>query len=56
MVSLRAHRPGDKVVLGHTIHGLGLAEVDEMLDILCRHPSTARFVSRKPEAVRVLAE
>jgi uncharacterized protein (DUF1800 family) len=43
----RLHDMGDKVILGHTIHGRGLAEVDEVLDILCRHPSTARFVSRK---------
>ena len=36
-----------KTVLGHSIRGHGLAEIDEMLDVLCRHPSTARFVSRK---------
>lgn len=41
------HDYGDKLLLGHTIKGRGLAEVDEALDILCRHPSTARFVSRK---------
>ncbi len=41
------HDYGTKTVLGHTIRGRGLAEVDEVLDILCRHPSTARFVSRK---------
>jgi uncharacterized protein (DUF1800 family) len=41
------HDYGAKVVLGHTIAGRGLAEVDEVLDVLCRHPSTARFVSRK---------
>lgn len=43
----RLHDMGDKVVLGHAIHGRGFAEVDEVLDILCRHPATARFVSRK---------
>ncbi|HET9653679.1 MAG TPA: DUF1800 domain-containing protein [Usitatibacter sp.] len=43
----RLHDPGDKVVLGRAIRGRGYAEVDEVLDLLCRHPSTARFVSRK---------
>lgn len=43
----RLHDMGDKVILGHTIHGRGYAEVDEVLDIICRQPATARFVSRK---------
>jgi uncharacterized protein (DUF1800 family) len=41
------HDYGDKVFLGQTIHGRGLAEVDEVLDRLSRHPATAHFVSRK---------
>jgi uncharacterized protein (DUF1800 family) len=41
------HDYGVKSVLGHSIRGRGLAEVDEVLDVLCRHPATARFVSRK---------
>jgi uncharacterized protein (DUF1800 family) len=41
------HDFGDKVFLGQTIRGRGLAELDEALDRLVRHPSTARFVSRK---------
>jgi uncharacterized protein (DUF1800 family) len=41
------HDYGDKVFLGGTIKGRGLGEVDEALDRLARHPSTARFVSRK---------
>lgn len=41
------HDYGTKRLLGHTIRGRGMAEVDEVLDILSRHPSTARFVSRK---------
>jgi uncharacterized protein (DUF1800 family) len=41
------HDYGTKSILGHSIRGRGLAEVDEVLDVLCRHPSTARFVSRK---------
>ena len=38
---------GDKLFLGHTIKGRGLAEVDEALDLLSRAPATARFISRK---------
>jgi uncharacterized protein (DUF1800 family) len=41
------HDYGDKVVLGHTIAGRGPAEFQEVLDLLSRHPSTARNVSRK---------
>jgi uncharacterized protein (DUF1800 family) len=41
------HDYGDKTVLGHRISGRGLAEVDETVGILCHHPATARFVSRK---------
>ena len=41
------HDYGDKQFLGHTIHGHGLHELDEALDLLARHPATARHVSRK---------
>ncbi|HEV6968232.1 DUF1800 domain-containing protein [Roseateles sp.] len=41
------HDFGDKTLLGTTIRGRGFAEIDEVLDLLARHPSTARFVSRK---------
>jgi uncharacterized protein (DUF1800 family) len=41
------HDYGEKQFLGQTVHGRGLAEVDEALDRLARHPSTARFISRK---------
>jgi uncharacterized protein (DUF1800 family) len=41
------HDYGDKHFLGHTIHGAGLAEVDEALTILAQQPATARFVSTK---------
>ncbi len=41
------HDYGDKVFLGHTIRGAGLAEVDQAVDLLARHPATARFVSAK---------
>jgi uncharacterized protein (DUF1800 family) len=42
------HDTGEKVVLGHTI-GAGGGEQDglQAIDILARHPSTARFISRK---------
>jgi uncharacterized protein (DUF1800 family) len=39
------HDFGDKVLLGHAIRGRGLAEVEEALDILAAHPSTARHIS-----------
>jgi uncharacterized protein (DUF1800 family) len=41
------HDYGDKMFLGKPVKGRGLAEVDEALDRLARHPSTARFISRK---------
>jgi uncharacterized protein (DUF1800 family) len=41
------HDFGDKTLLGITVKGQGEAELDQVLDLLARHPSTARFVSRK---------
>jgi uncharacterized protein (DUF1800 family) len=41
------HDNGVKVVLGHTIKARGFEEVEQAVDIVCRHPATARFVSRK---------
>ena len=41
------HDDGDKVFLGQTIKGRGLAEVDEVIDILSRHPATARHISQQ---------
>jgi uncharacterized protein (DUF1800 family) len=41
------HDYGDKMFLGKPVKGRGLAEVDEALDRLARHPSTARFISHK---------
>jgi uncharacterized protein (DUF1800 family) len=44
----RLHDNGEKVVLGHKIKaGGGKADGDQVLDILARHPSTARFISTK---------
>ncbi|MCH7342029.1 DUF1800 domain-containing protein [Pelomonas sp. CA6] len=41
------HDFGDKQLLGMEVKGRGLAELDQVLDTLARHPATARFVSRK---------
>ncbi len=43
----RRHDPGTKIVVGHTIQGSGEHEIEEVLDILARHPSTARHISYK---------
>ncbi len=43
----KRHDYGQKVLLGKPIRARGAAELDEALDRLARHPSTARFVSRK---------
>ncbi len=41
------HDYGDKQFLGQTVHGQGLAELDQALDRLSRAPATARFISHK---------
>lgn len=41
------HDFGDKQILGQRVRGRGLAEIDEVIDLLCRQPATAHFVSRK---------
>lgn len=41
------HDFGEKHLLGITVKGEGYGELDQVLDLLARHPSTARFVSRK---------
>jgi uncharacterized protein (DUF1800 family) len=44
----RQHDQAEKVVLGVTIPaGGGIEDGEKVLDIVARHPSTARFVSRK---------
>jgi uncharacterized protein (DUF1800 family) len=44
----RLHDPGQKVVLGHVIKpGGGESDGEAVLDILAKHPSTARFVATK---------
>jgi uncharacterized protein (DUF1800 family) len=44
----RMHDAGEKIVLGRSIPaGGGKSDGDRVLDILARHPSTARFVATK---------
>ena len=44
----RIHDPGQKIVLGHVIKaGGGEADGEQVLDILAKHPSTARFIATK---------
>src|SRR5439155_27391404 len=43
----RMHEPGEKWVLGHRIKPNGEKEGLEVLHILARHPSTAKFISSK---------
>jgi uncharacterized protein (DUF1800 family) len=42
------HDKGEKRVLGHRIRaGRGIEDGEEVLDLLARHPSTARFIATK---------
>jgi uncharacterized protein (DUF1800 family) len=42
----RLHDPGQKLVLGHLIKpGGGESDGEQVLDILARHPATARFIA-----------
>jgi uncharacterized protein (DUF1800 family) len=43
----RMHQPGTKIVLGHKIKETGEKEGYEVLHILARHPSTAKFICTK---------
>jgi uncharacterized protein (DUF1800 family) len=44
----RIHDPGEKSVLGHRIKaGGGESDGEQVLDILSRHPATARFIATK---------
>jgi uncharacterized protein (DUF1800 family) len=43
----RAHEPGPKYIFGQKIREHGEGEGMEMLDLLARHPSTAKFISKK---------
>jgi uncharacterized protein (DUF1800 family) len=41
------HDFGTKTVLGHTIAGAGLPEIENAVALICREPATARFISSK---------
>ncbi len=44
----RFHDAGGKIVLGHALPaGRGVEDGEDVLDILARHPSTARYIARK---------
>jgi len=43
----RMHEPGDKIVLGQRIKSNGEKEGREVLQLLARHPSTAKFICGK---------
>jgi uncharacterized protein (DUF1800 family) len=43
----RMHDPGPKTVLGREFSGRGQEEGERALDLLARHPSTARFLATK---------
>ena len=43
----RLHDPGTKIVLGHKIHAGGMRDGEQVLEMLARHPSTAKFISTK---------
>ena len=50
------HDADPKVVLGHRLAaGRGIEDGEEVLDLLARHPSTARFIARKL-AVRFVSD
>ena len=41
------HDDGVKMVLGSVIAGRGAAEIDDLIDVVAAHPSTARFLATK---------
>jgi uncharacterized protein (DUF1800 family) len=42
------HDAGDKIVLGHKLRaGRGMDDGEDVLDIVARHPSTARYIATK---------
>jgi uncharacterized protein (DUF1800 family) len=43
----RIHDPDPKLVLGRKIHAGGMKDGEQVIDLLVRHPSTAKFVSTK---------
>jgi uncharacterized protein (DUF1800 family) len=43
----RLHDPGAKIVLGKKIHAGGMKDGEEVIELLARYPSTAKFISTK---------
>lgn len=43
----RLHDPAPKIVLGKKIHADGMKDGEEVIELLARHPSTAKFISTK---------
>jgi len=43
----RLHDPDTKIVLGKKIHNGGMGDGKEVIDLLVKHPSTAKFISTK---------
>src|SRR6266850_1940724 len=43
----RLHDPDPKYVLGKKIHGGGMKDGEQVIELLARHPSTAKFISTK---------
>lgn len=41
------HEPGDKTLLGRTVAGGGVDEIERAVDVIAAHPACARFISRK---------
>jgi uncharacterized protein (DUF1800 family) len=41
----KVHDPNPKVVMGKKIHAGGMKDGEQVIDLLTRHPSTARFIS-----------
>jgi uncharacterized protein (DUF1800 family) len=43
----RMHDPDPKIVLGKKIHAGGMKDGEQVIELLARHPSTAKFISTK---------
>jgi uncharacterized protein (DUF1800 family) len=43
----RLHDPDPKIVLGKKIHAGGMNDGEQVIEVLARHPSTAKFISTK---------
>jgi len=43
----RLHDPDPKYVLGKKIHAGGMRDGEQVIELLARHPSTAKFISKK---------